>query len=290
MTPLLRSDEPPSAFAFRLKKATPPGDCSTPPAIIQIESAGHRRADNSEVTSLSYTLKHHPRARRVKLRVDPGGELTVTAPRSVRRSQVDAWVAERSEWVKSVRARQMRLRSDLDAATLGPRPQRIDLPAINEQWAVCYSEGHGEQLRLRVGATHDPRKLNFTLPADDFAGTDQRVAARLRRWLRLRADQALSPMIDALACQHGFNYASVTYRNQRTRWGSCSATGRLSINARLLLASPAACRYVIIHELVHTEHLNHSPAFWTRVAAIDPNYRAHESELDHLSQRLPDWV
>jgi len=242
------------------------------------------------VTTLSYTLKHHPRARRVKLRVDPCGELTVTAPKSVRRSQVDAWVAERSAWVASVRARQVQWRSDLDPATLGARPERIDLPAIDERWAVCYSQGQGDLLRLRVGARQGPRQLDFTLPAVDPAGTDQKIAARLSHWLRRRADEALTPRIESLARQHGFEYASVTYRNQRTRWGSCSSKGRLSINARLLFASPGACRYVLIHELVHTEHMNHSPAFWARLAAIDPNYRAHEAELTQLSHRLPDWL
>jgi predicted metal-dependent hydrolase len=216
--------------------------------------------------------------------------LTVTAPRSVRRSQVDAWVAERRDWVESVRARQAQMRSELDPATLGARPQRVDLPAIGEQWVVRYSEGPGDQLRLRVVEQGDQRRLDFTLPARDSAETDSSVAARLRQWLRQRADQSLTPLIDALARDNGFDYAAVTYRNQRTRWGSCSAKGRLSINARLLLASPGACRYVLIHELVHTEHMNHSPAFWARVAAIDPDFRAHEHELDRLGQRLPDWL
>ncbi|MEN1728110.1 MAG: SprT family zinc-dependent metalloprotease [Pseudomonadota bacterium] len=226
----------------------------------------------------------------MKLRVDANGELTVTAPRSVRRSQVDDWIAQRRDWVESVRARQARLRSDLDPATLGARPQRIELSALGERWVVDYREGQGEQLRLRIGGDGDPHRLVFTLPAGNPADLDQKIAVRLRQWLRRRADQALTPMIESLARRHGFEFASVTYRNQKSRWGSCSARKRLSINARLLLASPDACRYVLAHELVHTEHMNHSPAFWARVAAIEPAFRAHERELDQLSPRLPDWL
>lgn len=238
---------------------------------------------------LNYTLKHHPRARRVKLRVDPKGELIVTAPRAVRRSQVDEWVAQRRDWVESVRLRQARLRLDLDPATLGLRPARIDLRAIDEPWEVRYHKARSDRLRLSSTVSGPVRTLNVQLP-NRAENVDKRLADRLGHWLRQRADATLSPWIAELAERHGFEYAAITFRNQKTRWGSCSAKGRLSINARLLLASPAACRYVLIHELVHTEHLNHSPAFWTRVAAIDPNYRAHESELDRLSQRLPDWL
>jgi predicted metal-dependent hydrolase len=269
---------------------TPPGAPSPPPAIISKHSEPSPGKQRSALKTLAYTLKHHPRARRVKLRVNPGGGLIVTATTSVRRSQVDAWVAERGDWVESVRARQARLRSDLDPATLGPRPQRIDLPAIEERWWLAYRRGEGEQLRLRMVDEGETRRLQFTLPSAKSTGLDDRIVARLRQWLRQRADQALSPVIESLAQRHGFGYSAVTFRNQRSRWGSCSAKGRLSINARLLLASPGACRYVLIHELAHTEHLNHSPAFWARVAAIDPAYRTHEAELAQLGQRLPDWL
>ncbi len=244
----------------------------------------------STLKTLAYTLKHHPRARRVKLRVDANGELTVTAPRTVPRSQIDGWIADRRAWVESVRTRQSRLRAELDPATLGPRPDRITLPAIGEEWRLTYRAGRGDQLRLRIEEGMKPCALHFSLPTGPMTETDDRIAARLRQWLRSRADGALSPMIAELADQYGFSYTAVSFRNQKTRWGSCSAKGRLSINARLLFASPAACRHVLIHELVHTEHLDHSPAFRARLAAIDPDYRDHERELDQLGQRLPDWL
>ncbi len=214
----------------------------------------------------------------------------MTAPRGVAADQVEAWVAQRRDWVESVRARQAGLRSHLDPATLGPRPERIDLPAIDEQWAIGYQTGQSSQLRLQTASADDNLSLSLSLPVIDAGDVDDRIAARLRQWLRQRAEQTLIPQIESIATTHGFRYQSITFRNQRTRWGSCTARGSLSINARLLFASPAACRYVLIHELVHTRHLNHSPAFWARVAELDPDHRRHEQELNVLSQRLPDWV
>lgn len=73
----------------------------------------------------------------------------------------------------------------------------------------------------------------------------------------------------------GGHYDKITIRNQKTRWGSCSQTGTLSFNYRLMMAPPAVIDYVIIHELCHLTHMNHSKAFWDKVANVMPDYRTH---------------
>lgn len=235
---------------------------------------------------MPYTLRVHPRARRVKLRVTERGELLVTVPRSFDKRRVPSLVAERRCWIEAVRDRLSRQRGEQDPALQGPRPDRIELPALDEVWTVIYRSGQGRRLTL----TERSGELRLTIPADAPPGLDQRVVDRLRAWLRGRALAALSPRVEALAHDHGFRYRSIGIRNQRTRWGSCSSAGRLSLNARLLFASPQACRYVLINELVHTEHLDHSPAFWARVAEVDFDYREHRRSLDRVWQQLPDWL
>ncbi|AKS40925.1 M48 family metallopeptidase [Wenzhouxiangella marina] len=235
---------------------------------------------------MPYTLRVHPRARRVKLRVDERGELLVTVPRAFDTRRLPELIDERRHWIESVRRRQASLRAGLDEALQGPRPARIELPALDECWRVDYRSGRGERLTLQSASG----RLRFTLPSTDPDELDARVRARLRDWLRARAREALAPQVDDLAREHGFRYRSIGIRNQRSRWGSCSAAGRLSLNARVLFASPEACRYVLVHELVHTRHLDHSPAFWARVAEIDPDYRAHMRQLDRVWRQLPDWV
>ena len=87
-----------------------------------------------------------------------------------------------------------------------------------------------------------------------------------------QAKEALPPRVDFYARQLNVTYGRITIRCQRSRWGSCSAKGNLNFNCLLMLSPPQVLDYVIVHELCHRKHMNHSPAFWTEVESILPNY------------------
>jgi len=89
-----------------------------------------------------------------------------------------------------------------------------------------------------------------------------------------------------LAKVHGFNPGRVTIRNQRTRWGSCSSTGAISLNWRLIQVPAFVRDYVILHELIHLDHLNHSIRFWERLAKACPNLNAAEAWLKLHGNRI----
>ncbi|QOC23124.1 M48 family metallopeptidase [Wenzhouxiangella sp. AB-CW3] len=236
---------------------------------------------------IPHQIRTHPRAKHVRLRVDPHHGVIVTVPPGFDHARVPGLLAERSDWLEKVQQRLELQRAELDTAVCGKRPERVELSAFGETWAVHYRNTGGSRARL---IRHDGR-LEILLPeVPDHNLLDALASAALRRWLMARARDLLVPETRRLAEQHGFRIGRITIRNQRSRWGSCSAQGNISLNARLLLCSPPACRYVLLHELAHTEHLDHSPAFWQRVAELVPDHRDCSAELRSAWRRLPAWV
>ncbi len=102
-----------------------------------------------------------------------------------------------------------------------------------------------------------------------------------RDYLRDRAAARvlISSRLEYYNSIYHYDYARITIRNQKTRWGSCSKQGNLSFNFRLFYLSPALQDYVIVHELCHLKEFNHSPAFWRLVAATIPKYQELRKQL-----------
>jgi len=115
-------------------------------------------------------------------------------------------------------------------------------------------------------------------------------AAALRRALIAKAHDVLAPMLAATAQELGFTYKRIMIRRQRTRWGSCSARGTISLNCCLLFQRPPVVRYLLVHELAHTRHMNHSKRFWQCVAQHCPEYQTLDRELRDGWKRVPGWL
>jgi predicted metal-dependent hydrolase len=101
---------------------------------------------------------------------------------------------------------------------------------------------------------------------------------KARGWFEDRADYYAGEM--------GVEYEKIEVRNQRTKWGSCSTTGTLGLNWRLMMAPSEIGDYIVIHELAHLREANHTDAFWSLVAEHDPEYEAHANWLESNSTRL----
>lgn len=101
--------------------------------------------------------------------------------------------------------------------------------------------------------------------------------------LRARAKAWLPRRLAVLAFKRGFVYSGVRLGFQRTRWGSRSSSGTISLNIGLMNVPVELRDYVIWHELSHTKHMNHGPDFWEEVAKHDPDFKAHRKELKNYS-------
>ncbi|MBR3108365.1 MAG: M48 family metallopeptidase [Clostridia bacterium] len=107
--------------------------------------------------------------------------------------------------------------------------------------------------------------------------------------IRSLADQALGkipPRVRYFSKLLNVTYGSITIRNQKSKWGSCSSQGNLNFNCLLMLCPPEVMDYVVIHELCHRKEMNHSPRFWAEVENIDPDYKAHRQWLKDEGNKL----
>ena len=122
----------------------------------------------------------------------------------------------------------------------------------------------------------------------DGAVTNLRAA--LRDWLMRAARERLEPRVEALAAATGVSFERVSIRRQRSRWGSCSVRGTISLNACLLFQRPEVVGYLVIHELMHVRHMNHSAAFWRAVEQHCADWRTLDRELVQGWRHVPRWV
>jgi predicted metal-dependent hydrolase len=210
-----------------------------------------------------YTLRRSPRARRVRVSVDGDGAVQVTLPRRASARDADEAVRELAPWIERRRRALARAASEV-ARTPGT------VPYLGEELDVVAQLG-----RTRVHR----RGAVLLVPEID-------ATAALERWYRRVARGEIGPRLDAAVARAGTSYTRLTIRGQRTRWASCSATGAMSFNWRLLLAPEAVLDYVVEHEVCHLEVMDHSPRFWRLLESRVPDWREHARWLRRYGSTL----
>jgi predicted metal-dependent hydrolase len=131
---------------------------------------------------------------------------------------------------------------------------------------------------------------NSTTQITDFDSSDfEDNILSLRQWVRQRAWEVLPPMLEGVSKTCGLSFQKVSIRSQKTRWGSCSSRGTISLNDQLIFVPAATAEYLMVHELCHTRHMNHSARFWALVESHCADFRYHESVLNRARENIPEW-
>lgn len=232
---------------------------------------------------LEYELRVSSRARRLTLRVVHGRGLVVTIPKRFPRRDVAEAVEAYREWALEALA-------DLDART--PEiyrqwpPRILELAATGERVLVVFDDTTHADGDPPSSSSDTERFLVLSCSPDDR----EAVATAIARWLRPIATALLEPLSARLASFHGLTYQRLSVRGQRSVWGSYSSSGTLSLNYKLMFLRPEIVEYVVLHELAHTRHLDHSAAFWATLEAMCPGARELDAELAGAGQRVPPWL
>ena len=202
---------------------------------------------------------HHPRARRYLLRLRPDGVARVTIPRRGTIAAARDFAARNVGWLEQ----QWLLLSNR--------------PTVGSGWQVGTEiYFRGEMVRVESAAADQIRFGSEQLQVADVT-VDLRPV--IQNHLRQLAAQELPPRVRELAIGQGVEVTRISIRNQKSRWGSCSRRGTISLNWRLI-QTPAFVRdYIILHELAHRRHMNHSDKFWQEVERMCPDYLVAERWL-----------
>jgi predicted metal-dependent hydrolase len=217
-----------------------------------------RIVEYKEIGTVSFIRK--PSVRNLKITIKPFRKVLVTVPRFVSFQTAVTFVEEKHQWIKQSQARFDRYHKNItifDEGTtfrtqdhlliLGRHKRNVIQTIIrNGQITVLFPE-HAD--------TRDPRIQRAVRKAVQAA------------W-RLEAGRHLPDMVKELALQYQFQYGDLTFRNNKTRWGSCARNNNISLNIHLMRLPKHLCEYVILHELCHTVHKHHQKAFWQLLNSI----------------------
>lgn len=233
-------------------------------------------------TSLpEHTVRVSGRARRIRLTVTPRDGLVVVLPREADRRQVPGILRAHGLWIERAMERTAERRARMAAAAAEPLPTRVSLPAIGLELDVAYHSAPGLSRAVERGgalAVHAPE------------GDHDAAIKALRRWLTRAARRHLPAMLEEISLRECLPFAKVTVRAQRSRWGSCSRHGAISLNRALLFLTRDQAEYVLVHELLHTVRLDHSPVFWRLLEERVPDARGKRRALRDAWRHVPGWA
>ena len=227
------------------------------------------------MSAIPYPIRRSGRARRARIHVSADG-VEVVLPRGLPLREVEPFVEEKRRWIERT------LRRIREAQAEQPPPLIVDggeVPYLGERLAL--------RVRVEPGRrrSHVARR-DAALHVAVGAPGPEPLRDALERWYRRRARIEVKRRLDAAALGAGRTYSSLQIRGQRTRWASCSSTGAMSFNWRLLLAPAAMLDYVVDHEVAHLEVHDHSDRFWSLLARRCPDYEQHEAWLRRHGQSL----
>lgn len=231
---------------------------------------------------IHFTIRGSSKSRSISLKLNARSGLLVTVPAGIAMQQVMDLVTSKADWIAHHLSRFDEVRHLLTEA-VPVRPQAFDLPALAESWRVEYLETRAK----RVGARSDrPGRLIVSGAVEDTMACQ----AALRRWLARHAKQHLASWLQRVSEETGLRFSDVAIKSQRTRWGSCSADKRISLNCKLLFLPRDLVRYVLVHELCHTMEPNHSQRFWTLVGAWTPSVEQMHGRMQEAWKLVPTWA
>lgn len=222
-----------------------------------------------------YKVKKHRLAKSVKLRASALRGLEITTPYRFNIKHLPAILEEHKEWI-------LQHLSKYSLPVQEILPTKIALSAMKAEWKIEYQWCDTSTILIER-----PQKELVIVGKSRDTSQCQRL---LIKWAKRQAKRFLAEQLQILSDQLQLPFKKLTIRSQKTLWGSCTSAKDINLNYKLIFLPPELMRYVMIHELCHTKHLNHSIHFWRLVESFDQNWRLHRRVLRRADDYLPSWL
>ena len=203
----------------------------------------------------------------LSLSINENAELIVRAPNKISNKQIEEFIIEKSKWIN--------------------KNKNLMQSRINEM-------NDSDNDYLFLGNIYPLIKVNENPNKIDFNGTEfitsienqDKFKSSLKSWYKIKFKEIAIPRLNYFSDKYNLKINQVRFKNQKTLWGSCSSKNNINLNYLLVMAPMIVIDYVIIHELVHTVHKNHSANFWNAVEAIMPDYKKAKKWLNKNGYKL----
>ena len=202
----------------------------------------------------------------LSISIDSFGRLIVRAPKRYGQERIFAFIQEKEDWI-------LRKKSEIEGAGIrlpGESLHGYELLILGEKYTLFLAETN----RVKIDGAEKRVYLPVKNPQE-----------RLVKWLKEHAKRILTEVTETTAQKMGARYQKITISSARSRWGCCTQENELRYTYRLLFAPKEVLEYVVIHELAHTIHKNHSPAFWREVERYVPDWK-HKRKWLHAHRAL----
>lgn len=216
------------------------------------------------------------RAKRLNIKVTPHKGVQLIVPPRTPKNQALFFLSQHISWIEQNAHIWQLAHRELVL------PDNIHLPVFNTTWQIEY-ETTVSRKRAKMIEIDLQRLIYFG--ADD----PELQQKKLQQWVKKKAERYLTERLHFLSEYTGLAFNKLTLRTQTTRWGSCSHEKNISLNYKLIFFPQATIDYILVHELAHTQYLNHSKRFWNLVAKFVPDYKEHIKILHGSEAQIPRW-
>lgn len=217
---------------------------------------------------IEYSIRESKRAKRVILQIHREKGVEIVYPSGMKRPKARKFLKENIDWLLKTLHKMENKKSKIFRREY---KQDAIFPYLGEEYKLNLTYVDDEHLYIKLG---EEDTLDISIPSNLNPKTElDSIAHSVEVFYRGQAKWYINNRTIDLAEELGFKFNRIFIKNQKTKWGSCSSNNNLNFNLRLMMASPEAIDYIIIHELCHLTHMNHSKQFWSLVGKHCPEYK-----------------